>query len=452
MDYGEAERYLLRLGGELAAPHQGRVQKFDLENTRRLAGTMGLPGPVKCAHIAGTNGKGSTAAMLERIVRAGAYRTGLYTSPHLERMNERIRIDGEPLADDAFAATVTRVVSKIKELMAAGTLEAHPAYFECMTVIAFDCFTRAQTEFVVYEAGMGGRLDSTNVVAPDVTIITQIDFDHEEYLGHSIEEIAGEKAGIVKVGVPLVSAAGRVDAREVLRLKAREQGSPWIDLDEDCEITGVEASGGFYRGILRVKRIGGEFRLAPRLPGKFQLRNAAAAVLAAMELQKMGWRISRENIEAGIQAVRWPGRLERVRESPGVYLDGAHNPAGARELAEFWAKDQEGRRILLVYAAMQDKAVDEIARVLFPRAERVILTEPAQSRTLSAPLLEKMTGHLARATEIVQSPVEALERALELAGPEDAVFVTGSLYLVGEIRKALGRGTLGGKWSLAGGG
>jgi dihydrofolate synthase/folylpolyglutamate synthase len=448
MNYGEAERYLLRLGRELAAPRQARGQKFDLENTRRLAWAMGLPGPVMCAQIAGTNGKGSTAAMLERIVRAGGCRTGLYTSPHLERMNERIRIDGEPVADDAFAASATRVAAKIEELMAAGTLDAHPTYFECMTVIAFDCFARAQTEFVVYEAGMGGRLDSTNVVVPEVTVITQIDFDHEEYLGHSIEEIGGEKAGIVKGGVPVVSAAGRADAREILRRRATEQRAPWIDLDEDCEILGVQTSGGYYQGSLRVKRTECEVQLAPGLPGKFQLRNAAAAALAAMELQKTGRRISRENIESGIRAARWPGRLERVRESPSVYLDGAHNPAAARELAEFWEKDLDGRRIFLVYAAMRDKAVDEIAGVLFPRTERVILTEPAQSRTLSASLLEKLTGHLAKTMEIVRSPERALERALELSEPEDAVFVTGSLYLVGEIRKSLKSGRVSGKWSL----
>ncbi len=201
MSYQEAARYLGSLGRELGSPRQAKVQKFDLRNIGVLAEALGHPERViPCCHIAGTNGKGSTAAMIERILRAAGIRTGLYTSPHLERINERIRIDGAPIGDEDFAAAFDRVLSMIEGEMAAGTLTAHPTFFEVMTAMAFVAFAQAGVEFAVYEVGLGGRLDATNIVEPRVAVITEIDFDHEAYLGHSLGEIAGEKAGIIKRG------------------------------------------------------------------------------------------------------------------------------------------------------------------------------------------------------------------------------------------------------------
>src|ERR1700722_19754843 len=199
MTYEESVRALFSLGRELAAPQQARVQKFGLANITILAEDLGQPQRSSpCAHIAGTNGKGSTAAMLESILRAPGLRTGLFTSPHLERINERIRINGEDISDEAFAAAWTRIRAPIESLIAEGKLAAHPSFFECITAIAFVCFADAGADFAVYEVGMGGRFDATNIVQPVVAAITAIDFDHEAYLGHSIEEIAAEKAGIIK--------------------------------------------------------------------------------------------------------------------------------------------------------------------------------------------------------------------------------------------------------------
>ncbi|MFZ3200755.1 MAG: Mur ligase family protein, partial [Candidatus Acidiferrales bacterium] len=201
MNYDESVRALMALGRELGAPRQARTEKFGLENITILAQALGDPErAAPCAHIAGTNGKGSTAAMLESILRAAGLRTGLYTSPHLERINERIRLNSEPVSDEDFAAAWTRVRDAIEPLLAAGKLAAHPTFFECVTAIAFSVFAGRRVDFAVYEVGMGGRLDATNVVTPQVAIITSIDFDHEDFLGHSIEEIAGEKAGIIKRG------------------------------------------------------------------------------------------------------------------------------------------------------------------------------------------------------------------------------------------------------------
>ena len=199
MTYDKAVRVLLSLGRELAAPRQARVQKFDLQNITRLASRLGNPQRASpCAHIAGTNGKGSTAALLESILRAAGFRTGLYTSPHLVRINERIRVNGEEISDADFAAAFTRVQALIEELLASGGLAAHPTYFECVTAMAFEHFARAGVEFAVYEVGMGGRLDATNVVEPVLCIITDVDLDHQKHLGGSIAEIAAEKAGILR--------------------------------------------------------------------------------------------------------------------------------------------------------------------------------------------------------------------------------------------------------------
>src|ERR1700731_834686 len=232
MNYEEAVHSLMALGRELAAPQQARVQKFGLENISILSAELGNPHrAVRCVHIAGTNGKGSTAAMLESILRAAGLRTGLYTSPHLERINERIRINGEDISDQSFAAAWTKVRAAIESLMAAGKLAAHPTYFEFLTTIAFLAFAEARIDLAVYEVGLGGRLDATNIVNPEVVIITQVDFDHENYLGHSIEEIAGEKAGIIKPGAPVVSSSGRTEACTVIARRCEELDARFIDVD-----------------------------------------------------------------------------------------------------------------------------------------------------------------------------------------------------------------------------
>lgn len=435
MNYDESVRALMALGRELAAPQQARVQKFGLENIATLAEAFGNPHrAAPCAHVAGTNGKGSTAAMLESILRAAGLRTGLYTSPHLERINERIRIHGEDISDADFAAAWTRVQAAIESLLAAGKLAAHPTYFECITALAFAAFAERGVDFAVYEVGLGGRLDATNIVQPEVAILTSIDFDHENFLGHSIEEIAAEKAGIIKPGAWVVSSAERPEARAVIAARCRDLDARLVEVDAAWRIDEIAASRGCYRAVVAEPYSQGKLTLAPPLPGRFQIRNALAAAMAARLLARQGFPVTDEAIAQGIRTVRWPGRLERLCERPAVYLDGTHNPAGAGELLKFWEENFADRRIVLVYGAMRDKAVDEIAGLLFPRADFVVLTEPRQPRAISAPLLAEMTGHLARSSVVVRDPAAALERAIEMASPGDAVFATGSLYLVGDLR------------------
>lgn len=435
MNYEESVRALLALGRELAAPQQARVQKFGLGNITTLAAALGDPQhAVPCVHIAGTNGKGSTAAMLESILRAAGLHTGLYTSPHLENIRERIRFDGENISEEDFAAAWTRAHAAIESLMASGALAAHPTFFECLTAMAFLSFERRGVGFSIYEVGLGGRLDATNIVMPEVTIITPLDFDHENFLGHSIEEIAAEKAGIIKAGAWVVSACERSEARQVIARRATEMAATLVEIDEAWSVEQVTAADGFYRASALSKLSGEKITVAPALAGRFQIRNALAAATAAQLLAQRGFPVTHDAIECGIAGVRWAGRMERLARSPDVYLDGAHNPAGARELRKFWDENFTDRRIILVYGAMRDKAVDEIAGVLFPRADIVILTEPRQSRAISASLLAEMTSGLAKDSLIAPNPAEALEQAIQMARSDDAVFATGSLYLVGELR------------------
>lgn len=440
MNYSESVRYLLTLGRELASPQQARAAKFDLHNIGAICERMGHPERAYATvHVAGTNGKGSTAAMLASILQASGLRCGLYTSPHLLRINERIRLDGVDISDEEFADTFTRVHVVIEALLTSGTLSAHPTYFECVTAMAFDFFARAGAEIAVIEVGMGGRLDSTNVIVPEVAVITQVDFDHENFLGHSIEEIAAEKAGIIKPGAWVVSAAENPIAKQVIQRRAAEQHARLVEIDDACPVSNLSTRDEFYSfGLALSDQLDGskpELQIAMPLAGRFQVRNAVTSIAAARLLAERGFAITPEAIVRGIESVRWPGRLERLQARPDVYLDGTHNPAGARELLAFWHEHLAGRRIHLIYGAMRDKAIDEVAGLLFPRATTVILTQSPQPRSLSAEALFQMTSHLADSVELVREPGAALERAIEIAQPEDVIFATGSLYLVGDLRR-----------------
>jgi dihydrofolate synthase / folylpolyglutamate synthase len=435
MNYDAAIRYLLSLGRELAAPTQASATKFDLENITILAERLGRPDRAyPSAHIAGTNGKGSTASFLESILRQAGFRTGLNTSPHLERINERIRINGEEISDNAFAETLTRIHALIEELLAGGKLRAHPTYFECVTAMAFEYFARERVEFGVFEVGLGGRLDATNILHPLVSIITRIDFDHENFLGHSLPEIAAEKAGILKASVPVVLAEQRPEAREVILARAYELHCPILDVPNLFRIENESAQDGRVRAQITEVSSGTTFEIAPSLPGRFQLQNALNALAATRYLQQRGFRIADQAVTDGLATTVWPGRLEKLQSHPAVYLDGAHNPSAARELSVFLDQNFSGRKIWLLYAALRDKAVDEVAGLLFPRAEEVILTAPRTPRAVSAAQLAEIAGHHAARFAVIPEAEQALDHALAKAGPSDAIFITGSLYLVGQLR------------------
>ena len=437
MNYESAVRYLLTLGRELAAPTQAAAAKFNLENITRLLDRLGRPERAfPSIHIAGTNGKGSTAAFVESILRRAGFRTGLNTSPHLERINERIQVNGEQISDELFAEIFTRIGAVIEELLAAGTLKAHPTYFECVTAIAFEAFARERVDFAVVEVGLGGRLDATNILVPVVSVITKIDFDHENFLGHSLGEIAGEKAGILKERVTAVIARQLGEVREVLLSRAAALQCPVAEMGQAFRVEEESVVEGCVRATVVEKSSGTQFTIAPQLAGRFQLENALNALGCARVLQAKGYKITDTDIEEGIALARWPGRIEKLQSRPDVYLDGAHNPGAARELARFLEENFRGRRIYMLYAAMRDKAVDEVTGVLFPHAYEVVFTEARTPRAISVAHLEEIAGHHAVRYSLVTDAEQALELALGKARAEDAIFVTGSLYLVGQVRAA----------------
>jgi dihydrofolate synthase/folylpolyglutamate synthase len=445
MDYAAAVTYLLSLGRELAAPTQAAAAKFNLENITVLDERLGHPSRAyPNAHIAGTNGKGSTAAFLESILRHAGLRTGLNTSPHLEKINERIRIDAEEISDEDFAAVFTRIHENIEQLLADGKLRAHPTYFECVTVMAMEHFARQRVDFAVFEVGLGGRLDATNILAPAVAIITPIDFDHENFLGHSLREIATEKAGILKPNTPVVVAPQLPEAREVILKRAKELACPVIETNvayrihekpvSAPEMKSENFAAGTVMATIEEISSGWLLDISPSLLGRFQVQNALNAIAALRIVTNSGLHVTDEAIASGISNTRWPGRLERLQANPDVYLDGAHNPAAARELAAFLVQNLGSRKIWLIYGALRDKSVDEVAGWLFPLAVEVVLTEPRTPRAISASQLAEIAGYHAHHSETISDAEKALDHVLANAQPDDAIFVCGSLYLVGQLR------------------
>ncbi len=445
MDYAAAVTYLLSLGRELAAPTQAAAAKFNLENIAVLDERLGHPSRAySSAHIAGTNGKGSTAAFLESILRHAGLRTGLNTSPHLEKVNERIRNDGKEIGDEDFAAVFTRIHETVEQLLADGKLRAHPTYFECVTAMAMEHFARQRVDFAVFEVGLGGRLDATNILAPAVTIITPVDFDHENFLGHSLHEIAMEKAGILKPNTPVVVAQQLPEAREVILKRAQELDCPVIETNVAYQIherpvsarraSSESVPAGSVTATIEKFSSGWSLDISPSLPGHFQVQNALNAVAAARVLAARGLHVADDAIASGIANTVWPGRLEKLHAHPDVYLDGAHNPAAARELASFLTQNFASRKIWLIYGALRDKSVDEVAGQLFPLAAEVVFTEPRTPRAISASQLAEIAGYHARHSETIPEAEIALHHVLAKAQPQDAIFICGSLYLVGQLR------------------
>ena len=431
MNYSHCLDSLASLGHEL------RGVKFSLDPIRRILAKLGHPeSRYPTAIVAGTNGKGSTSAVLASILEAAGYRTGLYSSPHLVRVNERIRVNGQEISDDDFARDFTEVWECVEELLAARSLEARPSFFEYLTATAFLHFARAAVDFAVLEVGLGGRLDATNVTEPRVAVITNIALDHQEILGSTIAAIAGEKAGVIKAGRPVVSSCENPEAREVIRSRAAELNAPLIETAASARLNVLRSRDGRYEFDLE---IGGETfaGLVSPLLGRFQVQNTVAAVTAAQQLARQGWKISAAAVREGLLRARWPGRLEVVWQRPLVMLDGAHNPAAARVIADFAREQWPGKRLRLIYASMRDKAIGEIGALLFPLAEKVYLTRPDQARAATPGEILAATPTLPKEVVLQPFPAGALEAALGDSAPEDVILVAGSLFLVGEIKKAL---------------
>jgi dihydrofolate synthase/folylpolyglutamate synthase len=422
--------------------HELHGRKFDLEAIRSILEALGNPERhYPTAIVAGTNGKGSTSAMLAAILERAGYRTGLYTSPHLIRVNERIQVDGQELSDDDFAAAFTAVHHAVEKLIETRVLPHHPSFFEYLTAVAFQHFAGAAVDFAVLEVGMGGRLDATNITDASVTVITNVDLDHQEFLGNTLTAIAAEKAGVIKPGRPVVSGCEHPEVREVIRRKCREAEVELIETGGMAAALNLFHLDGRYGFDLQMD--GGDLAgINLQMAGKFQVKNAVMAATAAKQLARAGFKIPPDAIREGLQAASWPGRLEIIRQRPLIVLDGAHNPAAAREVAEFVRRHFEGRRLRLVYATMRDKSIGEISGLLFPLAQAVFLTRPGLDRAALPEAILESAVAVPRQTVIEPDPARALEQALYYSLPEDVVLVAGSLFLVGAVKQAIFEGRL----------
>ncbi len=402
--------------------------KLGLETIQQILARLGDPHrQFNCIHVAGTNGKGSIASGLAAILSACGLRTGLYTSPHLVRFNERIRIDGHEIANDRVVAAYEAV-----KQIPAGSREL--TFFEFTTAMALYEFGRQQVEWAVIETGMGGRLDATNVVQPAVSIISNISIEHKAYLGNTIAQVAGEKGGIIKPSTPVVTGATQKDALTVLENLAAAQSAPFFRLGKHFRTRKAPDGTFTYYGIEHVWR-----SMRTSLAGNYQTGNAALALAACEQLLHQGLPLREACIRQGLARAVWPGRLEVVQEKPLVLFDGAHNLIAARNLAKYIAHNLKDRKITLVTGILDDKPYAAMLKTLLPLCERVVLTQPAIDRALPADTLRKVAKKYLDKIEVVSDVGTAVRHAIDTTAPEDAVCIAGSLYLVGDAKKALGQ-------------
>jgi dihydrofolate synthase/folylpolyglutamate synthase len=374
--------------------------------------------------IAGTNGKGSTAAMIARGLKEAGYRVGLYTSPHLVDFRERIRIDDAMIPEAELAA----LTGEIRSLLGAPLT---PTFFEFTTALAFLYFARRNAEAVVAEVGLGGRFDATNILTPRVSVITPVDFDHEAYLGSTLSEIAGEKAGIIKPGVPVVAGRQSSEAGGAIERRARSVGAPLLSLGRDFTAEGADPSSFLFHGPASSRPT----RLSCPLRGRHQVDNAALAFAVLEALDRAGLKVPTDARVRGIRNVRWEGRLEVVSESPRILLDGAHNPAGAAALAEYLRGLPERRgKTVLVLGMMRDKKIGQILDRLLPQADEAIFTRPDLPRAADPGDLAGMARSYPCRVSIRGPVSEAIDLALSRLAPSDLLCISGSLYLVGEAK------------------
>jgi dihydrofolate synthase/folylpolyglutamate synthase len=402
MNFEEAVKYLLSLG------HETLAIKLGLRNTELLLNALDNPERAfPAVQIAGTNGKGSTAAMLDSICRAAGIKSGLYTSPHLVSITERIRIAGEQITEADFARHTTTARDASRSLLETGQITALPTFFEQVTAVALIAFREAGVELAILETGLGGRLDSTTAAKAGVVAITQIAMDHEQYLGETIQSIAAEKAAIIRPGVTAIIGKQNPEALSVLLERCRETG-----------VSPVFADTANLEGI----RIG--------LRGRHQVENAAVAVRVAESLS-----IPRDAIFKGIETAQHHGRLELLPGEPPILLDGAHNPAGAEALRDYLIEFGQ-HPLTIVFGAMSDKKLDRIGELLFPLADNLILTVIDNPRAASLATLETIASHFSRGSISTFNTVSgALHAALRNTPREGMICVTGSLYLIGEWKK-----------------
>jgi dihydrofolate synthase / folylpolyglutamate synthase len=435
MNYHEAIDYVYKLG------HETLTMKPGLANIMRLTERLGHPEQAyKIIHVAGTNGKGSFCAMLATILERACIPGGLFTSPHLIDIEERFRFNLEPIKRNDFSRLIERIKRAVDQLLDEKKLEARPTFFEHITALGFEYFRDCAAQISIIEVGLGGRLDSTNIVDPLISIITPIDYDHQQYLGNSLTEIAIEKAGILRAGVPALIAPQTEEARRAIEQKGAEIGVPLIQLDRD-RIQCIRSEDGFWHFDFE----GDQKRyedIKIGLRGRHQVETAALVILASEYLISRGIDINSDNIRRGISEVCWPGRLELIYGAPELLLDGAHNPGGVAVLRSFldeWIGEKSSRYLAstLIFSTMRDKDLIEMAEKLFPIFDDIILVERDDPRAIDPRAWQDRLSKFGKRIIVVKGIDKALDTANSLTDPKGLIVATGSLHLIGEIKSKL---------------
>ncbi len=428
MNFEESVSYLLSLG------HETLAMKLGLRNTELLLEALGDPQHCfEVVQIAGTNGKGSTAAMLDSICRTAGFRTGLYTSPHLRSITERITIDGNSISEPQFGKLAGQVREAAERLLAQRKIEALPTFFEHLTAIALLAFRVANIRVAILETGLGGRLDSTTVAGAKTVAITPISLDHQEYLGETLEEVASEKAGIIRPGVTAIIAPQPAAVLRVIMARCAEVGVEGTVAGVKALELGASDQGSF--NVTFETRTGRYENVQLSFLGRHQITNAGLAIQLAEELGKHGLPISQSDIVTGLESARHAGRLT---QKGSILLDGAHNPDAARVLREYLDEFVK-EPLTLVFGAMSDKKLAEMAAILFPGVRYLVLTQPDNPRAAAVESLQTLAENFVSRERIfaVANVAEALKKAETLASTDGRICVTGSLYLIGEVSAAL---------------
>jgi dihydrofolate synthase/folylpolyglutamate synthase len=402
--------------------------KLGLRNITNVLQEIGNPHKhFRTIHVAGTNGKGSTAALLESVLRTAGYQTGLYTSPHLFDFSERIRVNGSPIP--------RRKVSKGVDLLKPYIERYRCTFFEAATALAFHHFSQEEVDVAIVEVGLGGRLDATNILSPLCTIITDIDHDHTEYLGHTLKQIAQEKAAVIKKHGTIITSVNDPEILKILQTVSRKQEAALYPAAEHCTFRAKEMTSEGSRVDIQTPFHSYEgLRLS--LPGEHQLRNLSAAILTLDLLSENGLPIRRKNVRDGVAGTIWPGRLQVLQRKPLFIVDGAHNPAGMRALKEALKGLFTYEHLILILGIMENKKYTEMVHSIVPIATHTIVTRPKMDRALNLQTLAQEVRTISNQVETTSTVSRAVKRAFQLAGPNDAVCAAGSLFLVGEIVKS----------------
>lgn len=434
MDYQTALDYILSFADYERLPRSALV--FDLRRVEMLLERLGNPQRVaKSIHVAGTKGKGSTAAMIASILTRAGYRTGLYTSPHLLSFTERIQIDGRPIVEDAFSRLVEALKAEAEIVNQSGVF-GELTTFELLTALAFAYFKEMKVDYQVLETGLGGRLDATNVVKPEVCVITSISFDHMDVLGETLTRIATEKAGIIKSGSIVVCSPQFPEAMTVIEGVCRERGVRLVRVGSD--VTWRRKEFNLEEQSFQLRGIRGEYNLNIPLLGEHQVENAATAVAAVEVLADLGAAVSPQSIATGLAQVQWPGRLQILRREPWVIVDGAHNADSARRLAEALKRYFAFERMFLIFGASSDKNITGMVAELASLSSTVIVTSSRHPRAVETAMLIGEFSKRGIIPEVAENVTSAVELALARAAPGDLICATGSLFIVAEVMEYMG--------------